>query len=147
MIKSLLSILCCLYCFYPAFTQKPTPPPPSHNPITHSDMVFEKVEVEASFKGGASAWRNFLQTNLNANIPLENGAPEGRFTVLIRFIVNKQGEVSYVNALTKHGYGMEDEAIRLIKESGKWIPAEQGGKKVIAYRKQSITFLIGSELP
>ena len=110
-------------------------------------MVFEKVEVEASFKGGASAWRNFLQTNLNANIPLENGAPEGRFTVLIRFIVNKQGEVSYVNALTKHGYGMEDEAIRLIKESGKWIPAEQGGKKVIAYRKQSITFLIGSELP
>ena len=46
MIKCLLSILCCLYCFYPAFTQKPTPPPPSHNPITHSDMVFEKVEVE-----------------------------------------------------------------------------------------------------
>ena len=146
MVKSLLSILCFLYCFYPAFTQEPTPPPPTHDPID-SAKVFEKVEVEASFKGGVSAWHRFLLTNLNASIPLDNGAPEGRFTVLIQFIVDKQGEISNFKALTKYGYGMEDEAIRVIKESGKWTPAEHGGKKVIAYRKQSITFLIGSELP
>ena len=58
----------------------------------------------------------------------------------ILYIVNSDGSISDVSALTNHGYGMEAEAIRLIKNSPKWIPAMQNGKKVNAYRKQPVTF-------
>jgi hypothetical protein len=37
---------------------------------------------------------------------------------------------------------MEAEVIRVIKKSGKWIPATMKGKPVKAYRKQPITFIV-----
>jgi len=109
------------------------------------NKVFEKVEVEASFKGGESAWRRYLERNLNANTPVDNGAPEGQYTVWVQFIVNKAGKISDVKALTSHGYGMEDEAVKIIRKGPDWVPAIQNGQNVNAYRKQPITFVVSSE--
>ena len=106
------------------------------------NKVFEKVEVEASFKGGESAWRRYLERNLDANAPVDNGAPTGQYTVWVQFIVDKAGKISDVKALTKHGYGMEDEAVRVIKKGPDWVPAIQNGRNVKAYRKQPITFVV-----
>jgi bla regulator protein blaR1 len=106
------------------------------------NIVFEKVEVEASFPGGAPAWRKFLTENLNPIVPVDSGANEGTYTVVLQFIADKEGNVSNITALTKHGFGMEQECIRLMKLSPKWNPALQNGKPVIAYRKQPITFVI-----
>ena len=107
--------------------------------------VFERVEIEASYPGGESAWRKFLEKNLNPNVPVNNGAPDGRYTVWIQFVVDKEGNVSDITALTKMGYGMEEEVIRLLKNSGKWNPAYQKGKTVKAYRKQPISFIVESD--
>lgn len=106
------------------------------------NKVFEKVEVEASFKGGESAWRRFLERNLDANTPVDNGAPTGQYTVWVQFIVDKAGKISDVKALTKHGYGMEAEAVRVISKGPDWVPAIQNGRNVKAYRKQPITFVV-----
>jgi protein TonB len=62
--------------------------------------------------------------------------------VVVRFIVNKDGEISDISAETNLGHGMEQEVIRLIKTSPKWIPASQYGRKVNAYRRQPVTFQI-----
>ena len=44
----------------------------------NSDLkVFEKVEVEASFGGGETAWREHLEKNLKAIVPAKNKAPVG----------------------------------------------------------------------
>jgi hypothetical protein len=44
----------------------------------NSDLkVFEKVEVEASFGGGETAWREYLEKNLKAIVPAKNKAPVG----------------------------------------------------------------------
>lgn len=104
--------------------------------------IFEKVEFEASFEGGHGAWRKFLEKNLNANTPVDNGAPAGKYTVIVQFVVNKEGTISDVKALTKHGFGMEQEVIRLIKIGPKWVAAMQNGRPVNAYRKQPVTFMI-----
>ncbi len=109
------------------------------------NRVFEKVEIEASFPGGESGWRRFLERNLDPNVPVENGAPEGSYTVWVQFIVDKEGNISDVKALTNHGYGMEDEAVKTIKKGPKWVPAQQNGRQVKAYRKQPITFVVQSE--
>lgn len=109
------------------------------------NKIFEKVEIEASFKGGESAWRKYLERNLNPSAPVDNGAPEGTYTVYVQFVVSKDGSISDVKALTNHGYGMESEAVRVIKKGPAWTPAIQNGRSVNAYRKQPITFQVLSE--
>ena len=106
------------------------------------NKIFEKVEVEAAFPGGEGAWKKFLERNLRADVATENGAPAGSYTVWVQFVVDKEGNVSDVKALTNHGYGMEDEAVRVIKKGPQWKPAIQNGRQVKAYRKQPITFQI-----
>lgn len=109
------------------------------------NKIFEKVEIEASFKGGESAWRKYLERNLNPNAPVDNGAPEGTYTVYVQFVVSKDGSISDVKALTNHGYGMEKEAVKVIQKGPAWVPAIQNGRSVNAYRKQPITFRVTSE--
>jgi periplasmic protein TonB len=104
--------------------------------------VFNKVEIEAEYPGGTAAWAKYLRNNLDANTPIDNGASEGTYTVVVRFIVSKDGSISDVVAETKHGYGMEAEAIKIIKKGPKWTPAQQNGRMVNAYRRQPITFVV-----
>ncbi len=106
------------------------------------DKVFTKVENEATFPGGQQAWVRYLQKNLNANAPVDNGASPGTYQVIVKFIVSKDGSISDVQAETKHGYGMEDEAVKIIKRGPKWTPALQNGRNVNAYRRQPITFVV-----
>ena len=107
--------------------------------------AFTKVEIEAGFPGGENGWRSFLMKNLNANIPVDNDAPSGKFTIIVKFAIAVDGSLSDVAAETNLGYGMEQEVIRLIKKSGKWSPAIKDGKPIKAYRRQPVTFLVEQE--
>jgi hypothetical protein len=99
-------------------------------------------EQQASFKGGTSEWTRYLQRNLDAAVPVRNKAPLGRYTVIVQFVINTDGKPEEIKAISNHGFGMEEEAIRMIKRSPNWIPAQQFGRKVKAYRKQPITFVV-----
>lgn len=124
--------------------QAPVDDGPGELPKTDDDenKVFTKVEVDAAYPGGESGWRRYLTNNLDSEVPGSNGAPPGTYTVIVRFIVSKDGSVSDVVAETSHGYGMEQESVRAIKKSGKWTPAIQNGRNVTAYKRQPITWLV-----
>ena len=109
------------------------------------DRIFTKVEIEAEYPGGTGAWRKFLERNLNGQVATDNSAPEGTYTVVVRFIVAKDGSVSDITPETSVGYGMEGEAVRAIKKAPKWTPAQQNGNIVKAYRRQPITFVVADE--
>jgi len=96
---------------------------------------------EASFRDPA-AWREFLAENIKTNTPVKKGADVGTYQVIVRFIVGIDGSVEDVVAETNHGFGMEAEVIRVLKQSPKWAPAIQLGKAVKAYRRQPITFVV-----
>lgn len=124
----------------------PDPPPPEPGIETPDSMrIFEKVEVEASFPGGDKAFAKYLEENLNAATPVLNGAPAGTYHVLIQFLIDRNGTVSRVTALTKYGYGMEAEVIRIIRKSPAWVPALQNGRAVRAYHRQPVTFVVEEE--
>ncbi len=114
-------------------------------PVEDENKIFDKVEIEASFPGGDAKWRRFLEQNANGQVATDNGAPEGTYTTVVQFVVDKEGNISDVKALTNHGYGMEQEAVRVIKKGPKWTPAVQNGRQVKAFRKQPITFQVQSE--
>jgi protein TonB len=103
------------------------------------NYIFIKVEKEAEYEGD---WAKFLRGNLRPEAAQEKDVPNGSYTVWIQFVVDADGSISRIEALTNHGYGLEEEAIRVVKKSKKWLPAVQNGRKVKAYRKQPITFVI-----
>lgn len=104
--------------------------------------IFVRVENEAEFPGGHQAWVRYLQQHLNPNAPFDNGAPNGTYQVIVKFVVSKDGTISDVSGETKFGYGMEEEAVKIIKRGPKWKPALQNGRNVNAYRRQPITFVV-----
>ena len=106
------------------------------------DQIFTKVEKEAEYPGGLAAFRKYLEKNLDAQTPTDHNAPPGTYNVIVRFIVSRDGTVSGVTPETSFGYGMEDEAVRVIKKSLKWTPALQNGANVNAYHRQPITFIV-----
>ena len=107
--------------------------------------IFTKVEVEAGFPGGDAAWRNYLQKNLNTEVPADNGAGEGTYTVIVKFVVSKDGSLSDITCESDPGFGVCEEAKRVIKRTKNWTPAIQNGRNVNAYRRQPITFLVQAQ--
>ncbi|GGB18885.1 energy transducer TonB [Puia dinghuensis] len=109
-----------------------------------ADKLFVKVEVDASFPGGMQAWVRFLNKTLRYPEDALNNEISGK--VMVRFIVDKEGNVSDVEAVSgPETGGLREEAVRVIKKSGKWIPALQNGRYVKAYRMQPVGFEISKE--
>jgi hypothetical protein len=124
------------------FSQVVTPPADT---IDVDGKTFTRVEIEASFPGGDARWRMYLEKTVNPDIPMEKYAPPGYYTVMVQFIVDKDGSISDVKPLTHHGFGMEEEVVRVITKGPSWQPAMMKGKPVKAYRKQPVTFQVVRE--
>ncbi|MBS1757408.1 MAG: energy transducer TonB [Bacteroidetes bacterium] len=104
--------------------------------------VFTKAEKSPEFPNGINAWKDFLIKNLDGNTAAKYGAAVGTYQVIIRFIIGKDGSLRDFNAETNFGFGMEQEVIRVLKLSPKWIPAMQNGYKVNFYLQLPITFVV-----
>jgi periplasmic protein TonB len=104
--------------------------------------LFAKVDFEATFPGGEAGWHTFLENNLRADVPVRRKAPAGKYTVVVQFIVDKQGKLSDIQPLTALGYGMEQELVRVLRKSPRWLPAQMNGEPVKAYRRQPLTFVV-----
>lgn len=109
------------------------------------DKEFKTVQIQAKFPGGDQEWRRYLERSLNRDLPVENGAPPGNYTVVVSFLVDKDGSISEVKAENSPGYGTAEEAVRVIRKGPKWIPAVQNGRNVIYRQRQSITFQVAEE--
>lgn len=108
-------------------------PPAKEN----ENKVWEKVEIESEFPGGTASWKRFLIKTLN--YPEKAIEEEVSGTVVVQFIVDQEGNVSEVEAISGPDL-LKAEAIRVIKKSGKWTAAIQNGRKVKSYKKQPLTF-------
>lgn len=109
------------------------------------NKVFTVVQIPAEYPGGIEAWNKYLTRNLNSSVPVDNGAPSGKYTVILSFIVDKNGNISDINAENDPGYGTKEEATRVLKKGGGWKPAVQNGRNVIYRHRQSISFQVSDE--
>ena len=87
-------------------------------------------------------WARYVQRNLHGFNPADNGATNGKWQVIVRFIVDEEGNISNVLPETNWGYGMEDAAVKIIRNGPNWIPAEFSGEKVISFRRQPVIFIV-----
>jgi TonB family protein len=129
-----LVLLCCncLYC-------KAQTPGAAASSIKTPDSVLTKVEFESSFPGGDAGWRRFLTDNLV--YPRKAIKKNVQGTVLVRFIVDKDGTLSNIEAMDGPEL-LREAAVDIIRKSPNWKPAQQYGRKVKSYKIQPIAFRI-----
>lgn len=103
------------------------------------DSVRIFVEVQASFPGGDAAWAKYVRRAVESE--LDEFTENDFGTCVVKFVVNKQGTVSEVHAVSMKGTKLAEIAVNAIRNGPKWIPAQQNGHYVSAYRLQPVTLV------
>ena len=104
----------------------------------NEDSVFIGIEIDATFPGGLVAWTKYVSKAVQGNIDEFSESDYG--TCMVRFIVDKTGKVSHVEATTMKNTKLAEIAINAVRKGPDWIPAQQNGRYVNAYRSQPVTF-------
>lgn len=125
-----LSFLFSTYNLYAQQTEK--------KPKVELDTIYNIVDVIPSYPGGEEAWKKYLKKNVK--YPRKAWWEELEADVGLEFTIKKDGSITDIVHLTVVGWGFEEEAIRLLKKSGKWIPALKNGKPVNYHAKLTIPF-------
>jgi protein TonB len=135
--KKVISALLFIILIHTGFAQMP-----ANNKNQDERKVYVNPQIPPSFPGGEPAWQRFVAANLDTTIIVKNGAPAGTYTVNVRFIVEMDGGVTNVVCENDPHYGLCQEAIRLVKKSGKWKPGTQNGRIVNSFKSQPIVFTV-----
>lgn len=107
------------------------------NMVVDRDSIYYDVENIASFPDGHDGLRKFLSQNL---VRPKNSKGE---TVLIRFLVERYGEISKVHVVANDldaDPQLSAEAIKVVKKMGTWNPAKIQGIEVASYYVLPIKF-------
>lgn len=113
-----------------------------------TDTQIEEVEeppvrvpqVKAEFPGGMVELRKYLAANTTYPEAARNQGWQG--TVMLEFVVEKDGSIKQVNVLSGVCQALDEEAIRVVKAMPKWKAAENNGQKCRAFFDLPITFTL-----
>ena len=97
------------------------------------------MRLKLLFPGGPGAWTKYVQRAIEANQDEFTESDYG--TCIVKFIVDKTGKVSEVEATTMKGSKLAEVATNTIRKGPNWTPAQQNGRYVNAYRLQPVSFI------
>ena len=164
---------CFVFILVCQFTLKAQKPEVATITDSAANKTFRVVQIESEFPGGEASWVKYLQANLNGElgnkiIKIPKGQTSARVSVVVSFIVDKLGNISEITVDNAKDVPnkLAKEAVRVIKEGPRWIPAQQaavldipglteqqrvdatvkkGLPKVISRKRQSITWQVTVE--
>lgn len=90
--------------------------------------VYRAVEQLPAFPGGIEALGKFLGSNIKYPKAAREKGIEGR--VICSFIVEPSGSLSNITVVKGVSPDMDEESVRVLKLSPKWIPGMEHGEKV-----------------
>src|SRR5688572_14291373 len=114
----------------PVFAQKST-----------SEKIYEAVQKPAEPKGGMQAFQTYLSENLT--YPTESLRQKIQGTVIVDFVVEKNGSISSIDVKKGLDEATNKESLRVVANSPKWEPAYHQGEKV----RQRITVPLVFKIP
>lgn len=97
---------------------------------THEEenKVFDAVEQMPTFPGGDAELMKYLSKNLTyPTLAAENGI---QGTVLLQFVVQKDGSIGEVKVVRSKDPDLDKEAVRVVKGMPKFIPGRMNGQPV-----------------
>lgn len=94
-------------------------------------LNFTVVERLPEFPGGYSALVQWLTKNLKYPVAAQRAKRQG--TVLVSFIVNKDGSITDRKVVKSASPELDREALRVLRNMPKWKPGEDRGKPCRTY--------------
>lgn len=89
---------------------------------------FEPLEAQPTYPGGMDKFYKYLANAIRYPAMAQENNVQGK--VFLSFIIEKNGSLTDIKIERKLGYGTDEEAIRVLKASPKWIHGIQNGKAV-----------------
>lgn len=104
------------------------------------NTVYTWVEQSAEFSGGVNELKKYLTNNLK--YPEEAEKAQISDFVVVKFVINKDGTIANVRVVKGAGYGMDEEAVRVIRQMPRWTPAKQNGMAARQEKSIKIPFVL-----
>ncbi|MBE9598216.1 energy transducer TonB [Pedobacter sp. MC2016-24] len=92
---------------------------------SHVYDVFSALEVQPTFPGGMDKFYAYLSKSIRYPAAAQEINIQGK--VFVSFIIERNGKLSDIKVERKLGYGTDEEAIRVLNASPRWIPGIQNG--------------------
>ena len=106
--------------------------------IPEDTTIYNNVEVMPSYPGDMTECYMFVARQMHYPEEAEEKGIKGR--VLIRFVVEKDGRLTNFEVIETPDPLLSDEALRVLKQMPKWIPAKNKGKDVRCRYSMPILF-------
>jgi periplasmic protein TonB len=102
---------------------------------------YHEVDSLPEFEGGLGALKIFIRNNLRYPEPARELGEQG--IVYVKFVIDEKGFVGNIKVEKRIGYGMDEEAIRVVSLIPKFKkPAKAGGHAVKIYYHVPINFVM-----
>jgi hypothetical protein len=116
--------------------------------LPQRSMVGARLYIPPRFPGKDGAFKEYLEKNANGvvaakYVKIPKGQHEAVDSVEVLFYVNEDGSLSGIEALNKKEMpsALVNEAIRIVEESPRWIPATIYGEKIKEPIRQNVAFM------
>ena len=100
---------------------------------------YNYTETAPFFPGGQGSLESYISNNIE--YPREAIDNEAEGTVYVMFTIDENGKVGNVKtAGAAIGYGLEEEAVRVVNNMSSWTPGMNKGKKIKSWYTLPITY-------
>lgn len=110
----------------------------SQTTMSQVDGIYQTVPEMPVPPGGMDAWVKYLTENLTYPATAKEKGIQG--LVVLTFVVREEGKVDSVEVLRGIGGGCDEEAVKLVKNSGIWTPGKLEGKAVPVRMRLPVQF-------
>ena len=104
------------------------------------EQIFTIVEDQPTFPGGDAALMQYLTNNLRYPTMAREAGIQG--TVFVTFVVERDGSITDVRILRGVGGGLDEEAVRVVRNMPRWTPGRQRGQAVRVQFNLPIRFVL-----
>jgi protein TonB len=110
----------------PATTGPETTPGPD---VSNAPVLAAAVDVQPGFPGGMDKFYKYVAKNFKA--PEDERVAGNTMKVIVYFVIEKDGSMTDIKVLRNPGYGMDKEAVRVLKSlSIRWTPGKIKNQEV-----------------
>lgn len=92
------------------------------------DEIFIGAEEMPSFRGGLKGFYDYFGKNVEYPKLAKKSNITG--TVVVSFVIDKDGSITDIKVIKGIGFGCDEEAVRVLKNAPKWNPGKQRGVPV-----------------
>lgn len=94
------------------------------------DIIYSSatIEYQPEYEGGIQGFREYIAKNFT--IPPQAAKQTIKGKIFVEFVIEKDGSLTDIRIRRGLGYGLDEEAQRVLSNSKKWKPGELKGEKI-----------------